>query len=170
MKLNKYMMIGGLLLTFGYGLLSSFVFMFLSVYFGADQINEYVLQSSDHQFVFIVVIIASTLPFFIGAFLLVGAFLYPLIKHSKAKNKILENGISAEAKILAISEGGMRINGNPVVNLSLEINSPTQAAFRAEVSQVVSIVNLPSFQPGKLLDVKYLPGTNQVAVVGTKLS
>ncbi|GEM_PF-1926624 len=166
MRINKFMLISGLLLAIG----GSFV---LPVIFGAifslvseDKINRYFTENPAFALpaliASIVIVVSPTL---IGMFLAFGAFIFPLIAHRKAQRNILREGQSANAKILALSDTGTRINDNPLVSISLEVYSPTQPAFRAEVSQVVSIIHLPSFQPGKIVNVKYIPGTNQIALI-----
>ena len=64
-----------------------------------------------------------------------------------SNRRLINTGQDALAKILAIRETGTRINGNPVVDISLEIRPESQPTFVAEARQTVSIVNLPSFQP-----------------------
>lgn len=84
-----------------------------------------------------------------------------------ANRRVINTGQDAKAKILSIGETGTRINGNPVVDIALEIQPATQPAFMASTRQTVSIVHLPSFQPGRIVNVKYIPGTDQVAIVGS---
>jgi hypothetical protein len=91
-----------------------------------------------------------------------------LIVGSISNQRIINQGQSAEAKILALTDTGTRINNNPLVNFTLEVYSQTQPPFRAEASQTVSVIHLPSYQPGKIVNVKYLPGGNEVIIVGLK--
>ncbi len=93
-----------------------------------------------------------------------------LIVGGIANRRVIATGQDAEAKILALRDTGTRINDNPVVNFSLEIHPVGQPAFVAEASQTVSVLHLPSFQPGKLVNVKYVPGTDKVAIVGAKVN
>lgn len=93
------------------------------------------------------------------ASLVVGAF---------ANSRILKNGVDADAAIIKISETGTRVNENPVVDIFLEVRPATLPPFSAETRRTVSIVDLPSFQPGRLVNVKYIPGTDQVAIIGPK--
>ncbi|MEZ5429041.1 MAG: hypothetical protein R2747_22535 [Pyrinomonadaceae bacterium] len=85
-----------------------------------------------------------------------------------SNRRVIANGQDADARILAIADTGTRINNNPVVNFALEVHPPMQPAFRAQASQTVSAIHLPSFQPGKVVRVKYVPGSDQVAIVGVK--
>lgn len=81
----------------------------------------------------------------------------------------LASGQEAEAKILAIAETGTRINDNPVIDFSLQIQPANYPAFVAQARQTVSIIHLPSYQPGKIVNVKFIPGTDKVAIVGPKM-
>jgi len=104
-----------------------------------------------------------------GAFLLIGSILIPFFSAMRANRKIIAEGQTAEARILALDDTGTRVNHNPLVSLTLEVYAPTQPPFRAEVRQTISVIHLPSYQPGKIVNVKYLPGTNEVAIVGAKI-
>ena len=98
-------------------------------------------------------------PFFFVASLVVGGI---------SNRKIVNNGLDAEARILALNDTGTRINNNPVVNFVLEVKPMGQPAFQAEANQTVSVLHLPSYQPGKIVHVKFVPETRQVAIVGAK--
>lgn len=100
--------------------------------------------------------------------LFAGTFVFllaSLLVGTISNRRILASGQSAEARILALSDTGTRINQNPVVNISLEVRPPNHPAFVAETRQTVSIIHLPSFQPGKIVRVKFIPGTEKVAIV-----
>ncbi|HEY8560450.1 MAG TPA: resistance to Congo red protein [Pyrinomonadaceae bacterium] len=102
---------------------------------------------------------AGTFVFFIGS-LIVGAL---------SNRRILRSGQPGEATILDIADSGMRINDDPVIYFSLQIRSPHFPSFAARAQQTVSAIHLPSYQPGKILNVKFIPGTDQVAIVGPKM-
>ena len=97
-----------------------------------------------------------------------GAVFIPLFSMMGAKNKVLSSGTPAEAKILMVTDTGTRINHNPLVNFMLEVRPESQQPFNANVSQSVSVIHLPSYQPGQMVNVKYVPGTNEVAIVGLR--
>jgi len=73
-------------------------------------------------------------------------------------------GESAEAIILKVSETGMSINDDPVVRLLLDVGPPGQPRFQAEAERLVSRLDIPQFQPGKAVQVKYDPKSKAVAV------
>lgn len=88
-----------------------------------------------------------------------------LIVGGLSNRSVLAKGLEAQAKILQLNDTGTRINDNPVVNFQLEVHPQGQPAFVAEASKTISILHLPSLQPGKIVNVKYIPGTDKVAIV-----
>jgi hypothetical protein len=77
---------------------------------------------------------------------------------------IRARGSSAEAIILKISETGLSINDNPVVKLLLDVGPPGQPRFQAEAERLISRLDIPQFQPGKTVQVKYDPDSKAVAI------
>jgi len=169
MKRNKFMFISGLLLTIGSTLILPFIGFGASVFFGDDLDKILTANQDSLPMLMIVFVGAMVLIPIVGVFLIIGSILIPFISNMRSSNKILSNGQPAEAKILALADTGTRINDNPLVSFTLEVHSPTQPPFRAEVRQTVSVIHLPSYQPGKIVNVKYLPDTNEVAIIGAKV-
>lgn len=101
---------------------------------------------------------AGTFIFFIGSMVVGGL----------ANKRVIAKGQDAEAKILSITDTGTRINDNPVVDFSLQVQPANFPAFIAQARQTVSMIHLPSLQPGKSVYVKYVPGNDHVAIVGVK--
>jgi hypothetical protein len=102
---------------------------------------------------------AGTFIFFIAS-LLVGAL---------ANQRILATGQDGEATILSIADTGTRINDDPVIDFSLQVRSAGCPAFAALARQTVSMIHLPAYQPGRIVSVKFVPGTDHVAIVGPKM-
>lgn len=92
-------------------------------------------------------------------------FIASLVVGSISNSRILKNGQLVKAKILAISDSGTRINKNPVLSFSLEVQSPDQGTFAAEAQKLVSIVEVANYKAGNTIDIKYLPGTKKVAIL-----
>jgi len=104
--------------------------------------------------------------------LFAGTFIFliaSLVIGGLSNRRILASGQDAEAKILAMTDTGTRINDNPVIDFSLQIQPASYPAFVAQARQTVSVIYLPSYQPGKILNVKFIPGTDKVAIVGPKM-
>lgn len=98
--------------------------------------------------------VASTL-------LLVGAPIVSAI-HNRV---ILAKGLPAQATILKVSDTGTTINNDPVVRLLLEVQPPDQPTFQAETERLISRLQIPQIQPGAVVQVKYDPTNQAVALV-----
>lgn len=84
----------------------------------------------------------------------------------RVKQRVLQTGVAATATIVRVWDTGTRINDNPRVGMLLQVQPETGAPFQAEVKETVSIVQMPMFQPGARLDVKYDPAQpTSVAIV-----
>jgi hypothetical protein len=85
-----------------------------------------------------------------------------------ANQAVLKQGQLAPAKVLKIETTGTTVNHNPVVRLRLEVRPPGQPPFEAETERLVSIIDIPQFQPGAMVHVKYDPATKAVAVLSAE--
>lgn len=84
----------------------------------------------------------------------------------RIKQRVLQTGVAATATIMRVWDTGTRINDNPRVGMLLQVQPTTGAPFQAEIKETVSIVQMPVFQPGARLDVKYDPAQpTNVAIV-----
>lgn len=103
---------------------------------------------------------------FAGTFIF---FIASMVVGAISNQRVIATGQNAQAKILAIADTGTRINDNPVIDFSLQVQPASYPAFLAQARLTVSVIHLPSYQPGKTVNVKYVPGTDRVAIVGPKL-
>jgi hypothetical protein len=70
----------------------------------------------------------------------------------------LKTGIPAQARILQVSETGSYINMQPQVALTVEVTpSDGQPAYQTITKMVIPMVNIPQFQPGRILPAKINP-------------
>lgn len=84
----------------------------------------------------------------------------------RVKQRVLQTGVAATATIVRVWDTGTRINDNPRVGMLLQVQPATGAPFQAEIKETVSIVQMPMFQPGAHLEVKYDPAhPTNVAIV-----
>jgi hypothetical protein len=164
MKRNKFMFLSGLLLTIGSTAILPVVGVGGSFLLG----NDFEKLWNSSPIIPIVGIGAMVLIPIVGVLLITGSVLIPLFSSMRSNSKIIEQGKDAEAKILALADTGTRINNNPLVNFTLEVHPQMSSPFQAVVSQTVSVIHLPSYQPGKIVNVKYMPGTNEVTIIGAK--
>jgi hypothetical protein len=71
--------------------------------------------------------------------------------------ELQKTGLPAKATILKISDTGMTINDDPVAYLDLEVHPANGAAFRARTKCLISRLEVPQFQPGCSIPVRYDP-------------
>jgi hypothetical protein len=92
------------------------------------------------------------------ALLVVGllSFMFvPEIVRCSHENKILKTGVQAVAVVVEVIDTGNRFNKNPQVRLKIEVRPEHKPPFQAEITTVISVVELNKFQPGKVVTVKY---------------
>ncbi|MBI9047594.1 MAG: hypothetical protein JEZ06_24125 [Anaerolineaceae bacterium] len=70
---------------------------------------------------------------------------------------ILQNGISAQAKIINVRQTGTMVNYQPEIAFTLEVQPPNGPAYQAQTKAVIPMVNIPQFQPGTEVPVKIHP-------------
>lgn len=98
-----------------------------------------------------------------GAF---AVFFGPVIMDDMETDRILETGIPATARVIDLADTGNRFNGNPEVEISLEVTPTEGEPFETVAKTVMSAVELREFQPGMIVHVKYdQQDRSKVAVV-----
>ena len=70
---------------------------------------------------------------------------------------ILATGKPASATITAISDTGITINNDPVVAFDLEVHPGQGAPFMAKTQALISRLDVPQVQPGRVVPVKFDP-------------
>lgn len=70
---------------------------------------------------------------------------------------ILQNGVPAQARIMAVQQTGMMVNHQPQIVFDLEVRSPGGSPYRAQTKAVIPVVNIPQLQPGVEVPVKIHP-------------
>ncbi len=71
--------------------------------------------------------------------------------------QILATGKPATAKILQLRDTGITINRDPVAEFVLEVYPGTDPPFRAHTRALISRLEVPQAQPGRIVPVKYDP-------------
>ena len=80
---------------------------------------------------------------------------------------VIENGIPARAKILSVQQTGVMLNHQPQILFDLQVQPPGGALYRAQAKAIISMVNIPQFQPGAEVTVMIHPmDQTKVALVG----
>lgn len=68
-----------------------------------------------------------------------------------------KTGEPAQAKILEIWDSGMTLNNDPVVWFLLEVHPENGDAFQAKTKCPISRLDVPRFQPGAVVPVRFDP-------------
>ena len=154
-------MIVGFLLTFGGAFGGPILFLGLESVYPIDQMSEtevLLVGAAGIAFTFV-------LPA-LGIVLIIGSFLVPLILGMRNRAHVDETGTPATARILGTADTGTRIGNNPLVRFDLQVTPMASPAFQAQVEQTVSIIHLPLYQPGKIVNVKFIPATQNTVITG----
>ena len=98
--------------------------------------------------------------------LFVGVFVGRLVMNGMKNRAVLAHVESAPAVILKSWQTGTVMNDiNPQIGLLLEVRPANRPTFQAETKMFISMMQIPQFQPGAVLQVKYDPNdTSKVAV------
>jgi len=90
------------------------------------------------------------------------------VRAGKAKisqrRTILENGIPAQATIKSIEQTNVQLDDQPEVLIDLTVVKSDGEAFHAMVRTVIPIINIPSFQKGSVIEVRYMTVNNELKV------
>ena len=160
-KASGVAMIVGFLLTFGGAFGGPILFLGLESVYPIDQMSETeVLLVGAAVIAFTFVLPA------IGIVLIIGSFLVPVIMGMRNRAHVDETGTPATARILGTADTGTRIGNNPLVRFDLQVTPVASPAFQAQVEQTVSIIHLPLYQPGKIVNVKFIPATQNTVITG----
>lgn len=78
--------------------------------------------------------------------------------------ELQEHGVAAEATILKVWDTGWTVNNDPVIGMRVEVRPREGSAYEATIGKtMISRIDLPQFQPGKVIPVRYDPA-NRAAV------
>lgn len=90
--------------------------------------------------------------------LFVGLFVGRLVMNGMKNRAVLSHGESAQAVILKVWETGTVMNEvNPQIGMLLEVRPANRPVFQAEAKMFISMIQIPQFQPGAVVGVKYDP-------------
>jgi hypothetical protein len=90
-----------------------------------------------------------------------------LFRSGAQNRRLLQAGESAAAVILELRDTGVTVNGNPQVELVLDVLPPNRSPFRATARTMISRLQTSQVQPGMQVLVKYDPNDlSKVALAG----
>lgn len=100
-------------------------------------------------------------------FVALGVGLGPMLVKGFREQAILKNGTDATATIIALRDTRDRVNENPVVELTVEVEAEGLKPYRAQIVTPLSAVDLQSYPVGARVRVRYDPeDPSKVALVG----
>ncbi len=90
--------------------------------------------------------------------LIVAVVVGGLVMNGMKNRAVLAHGEAAEAVILKAWQTGTVMNEvNPQIGLLLEVRPANRPAYQAETKMFIPMIQIPQFQPGAVLQVKYDP-------------
>ncbi len=78
--------------------------------------------------------------------------------------RVLRTGRIGEGRIVSVAQTGIYINNNPMVRIALEVTPSDGRPFEAETEKLLYLTQIPQYQPGAVVSVRYDPETLDVAV------
>ena len=96
--------------------------------------------------------------------LLVISSIGPLVIAWRESRFVRKYGTLVPAVVRDLSDTGIRINNQQMLEIVLTVSPPYEPAFRATVRKVIPYSSIPQVQPGSQLQVWHIPGTTQVAI------
>ncbi len=116
---------------------------------------------------------ATTLVVVLGLLVLAGAVYLFVVRPGAADSfdlghtqRTFQTGMPASAKVLSLRDTGGRLNSNPAIEFQLEVQPPDGHSYTATTRAIISTVDLPRFQPGARISVKFDPSDrSSVAIV-----
>lgn len=80
---------------------------------------------------------------------------------------LMATGLVGQATVGALRDTGMTVNDNPVVELDLQVTSPTAvAAYPVTHRQMISRLQVAQLQPGATVQVRIDPTDPQSVILG----
>jgi hypothetical protein len=90
----------------------------------------------------------------------------PRIMQARSSVRLAREGAEAEAVILSIERTGRYVNNEPLVKMLIKVQPVARRNFVAEVSEVLTLMDLSTMRAGSILKVKYNPSdTREVMLV-----
>jgi hypothetical protein len=88
----------------------------------------------------------------------------PLITAWRESRFVRQQGTLVPAVIRDLTDTGIRINNQQMLEIALTVHPPYEPMFSAKVRKVIPYSSIPQVQPGTQLQVWHIPGTTLVAM------
>jgi hypothetical protein len=143
----------------------SLIFVCMAMMFGIVEFGRVTgVDSVDPDSFMSIAFTVCAMGLFFFMFLTLCLFVGGMIVGAVSNRMILARGESATAAILKISKTGMTIDDSPVVRFLLQVTPQDLPQFQAEAERPVSRLEMPQFQAGRVVQVKFDPDTKAVAI------
>jgi len=76
---------------------------------------------------------------------------------TEMKDATIENGVPATGTIIRIGDSGTQLENKLRIKFLLEVKPKHGQSFQMEYEKYISFLQIPQFQAGKELDIKYNP-------------
>lgn len=101
----------------------------------------------------------------VGAFFVVYRVISSLSRGEKERQRLLQSGVQAQARILNVQMGSMTVttgvNRQLQLQLAVEVHRPGAAPYQAQFATMVSELQIPQVQPGAWMGVRVDPANPQ---------
>jgi hypothetical protein len=108
-----------------------------------------------HTLIVLGVVLVSLLVFYLNARF--------MMKPDPRQEKVLTEGTSARAEVLASEDTGLTMNHDPMVALTVKVKPAYGSSFQVKANVLVSRVAIP--RPGDVINVRYDPDDPQRMIV-----
>ena len=104
----------------------------------------------------IVIAIAAFIIYFV-----LSRTLFPLIRVSRMKKRLLEEGVEAPGILLNVEQTGLFVNNQPQLKMQVKVQSSSGRNFVSEAKEVVALTDLVTLRAGAIILVRYNPGNTK---------
>ncbi|MFB5268647.1 hypothetical protein ACE41H_17940 [Paenibacillus enshidis] len=77
------------------------------------------------------------------------------LKAQQSRQEILADGTQAKALIHSVQQTSSTMDGRPGIQLDLTVTQEDGQTFRTTVETFISVVDIPQYQNGAVIDVRY---------------
>lgn len=90
-------------------------------------------------------------------------FLIPMVLGALSARRVQRTGKRAPGVITAIRQTGMSVNDQPQVEFAVRVEPLGEPTFETKIKRIVSLLEIPSIQPGTRVEVAYDPADHSKA-------
>ncbi len=116
------------------------------------------------------ILLTSLVPTVLIIIVVVGvtAFVLRRVMAQASPNRdLLASGETAQATIVNLWQTGTSVNDQPLIGMLLQVQPASGQPYQVQTTQLISMLQIPQFQPGRKLLVKVDPKNPQrVAIAG----